>query len=85
MGLFDDIKTESSKLPGVKCGVTRALVELGQDDSKLAADLQRALDDSTIYGTTISDVLRKRGLHVTGYTIQRHRRKICSCDRADGK
>lgn len=85
MSLFDDIKTEAAKFPGVKCGVTRALEELGQDDLKLADDLQRALDDQTIYGTTISDVLRRRGLHVTGYTIQRHRRKICSCDRADGK
>jgi hypothetical protein len=77
MGLFDEIKDVASTPPGPRCGVSRILAAMSAED---ASDLQKALDDPSIYGTTISEVLKKHGHSVTGYTVTRHRKKRCSCE-----
>lgn len=45
-----------------------------------AEDLLKAIADPTIYGSTIAEVVRsKRSIQLSGFSVQRHRRGICSC------
>lgn len=77
MSLFDEIIDAGTNPPGTGCGVSKALDVMTEAD---AADFKRALEDRSLFGTTISEVLKKkRNLSVSGYTIQRHRRRVCSC------
>lgn len=79
MGLFAEVTAEQQRQrPGLPCSVAAALEELGPDD---AADLRKALDDTSIFGTVIAKVLEDRGLHVPENTVQRHRRGACVCAR----
>ena len=79
MGLLDELTAEQQRQrPGLPCSVAAALEELDPED---AADLRRALDDPTIFGTVIAKVLEERGIHVPENTVQRHRRGACVCAR----
>jgi glutamine synthetase len=79
VGLLEDLTNEQQRQrPGLPCSVAAALEELGPEDS---ADLRKALDDPSIFGTVIAKVLEDRGLHVPENTVQRHRRGACVCAR----
>lgn len=77
MGLFDEI-TETNLEPHYnRCGVQKIFDQF--ESLADAEDLIRALKDNNIRGTKIATALKKRGYQVTGFTIQRHRRGVCSC------
>lgn len=63
--------------PGTPCSLSIAIAQLSEEDKK---DLNIALADRLRYpGTSIAAVLRKRGISVSGPSVQRHRRKMCTC------
>ena len=79
-GLLAQIKAQAtSTMPGPKCLIGRALRDMTPAD---AADLQAALDDSTISSAAIAQVLTDRGWKMSHAPVQRHRRRGnggCSC------
>lgn len=75
--LLDEIKAVQSQHKPTTCTVALILQQV--EESDLPA-LQQALDDPTIFGTSIAKVLKARGLDVGAQAIQRHRRKACHCE-----
>ena len=67
---------EETRTKTPKCGVSRALLTLGDDREPV----ERALADSSITGSAISRVLRRRGVDLSDASIQRHRRRVCQCN-----
>jgi hypothetical protein len=65
--------------PGLPCAVVRIRATLGGQDAK---DFEAMLPkDSGVYSTTMTKVLRSRGLDVPRGAIDRHRRGECGCPR----
>jgi hypothetical protein len=76
MRLLDRIKSASApKAP--RCSIGAALLSLGKQDS---ADLKSALEDHTIFGTTIEEVLKSEGIKVGQGAVNRHRKHKCNCE-----
>jgi len=48
-------------------------------DEELLADYLEALADETIASTSLSTVLKRRGIEISDTTVSRHRKGICSC------
>jgi len=48
-------------------------------DAELFAEYQEAMADETIASTSLSTVLKRRGIEISDTTISRHRKGICSC------
>lgn len=75
MGLFDDIEAaQGNKHTTVKCRLCIVLRDLDDDEK---AEVQKAVDNPNIYGTTIAEVLTERyGITppLQGPTVQRHRK-----------
>jgi hypothetical protein len=44
------------------------------------AGIEAAMKDPSINGTTIARFFDRRGMSISGHSIQRHRRKDCTCD-----
>lgn len=61
-----------------KCTVPRAFEPLTENE--LSA-IESALADPTVQGTAIAKFLTSRGTHISGATVQRHRRGVCGCAR----
>lgn len=77
MSLLEDLhRTQNGAPSGVTCRVLTVLQDM---DSSTRQELIDALDDDTLYGTTIAKVLVDRGYDVTSRSIQRHRRNGCQC------
>lgn len=74
--LIDEIRAAPRPHPGGACGVAKML---GRMDPKLAEELRAALAMPDLTGVAISDALRRRGYTVSSYTLNRHRRGVCSC------
>ena len=68
-------RTEPRKL-GPTCSVAFILTRLDADD---AATLAAALTDPCVPGSDLARALTAQGHRVTGNTIQRHRRRDCTC------
>lgn len=75
MGLMDEIRQEIPK-KGPRCSIRTAMEEMDPADAK---ELKLAFEDRSIPGTAIFRALKARGLEVSDHTLQRHRRKECSC------
>lgn len=75
-GLLAEMKAAKKPLPHQICGVTKALVQLGDE----ASELVEALKDTTIPASIISTVLKKRDISVSRDVIVRHRRGECKCE-----
>jgi hypothetical protein len=76
MRLLDRIKSASApKAP--RCSIGAALLSLSEQDSE---DLKAALDDHTIFGTTIEEVLKSEGIKVGQGAVNRHRKHKCNCE-----
>ena len=76
MGLFDDIEAAQAEQTNIKCHLCILLGHLDDDER---ADVQKALNNPNIYGTTIAEVLngkaKELGLRpLQGPGVQRHRR-----------
>lgn len=78
-GLLDEIKAAQQQHKPSTCTVGIILRQYAEKDPDREA-LMAALSDPTIYGTSISKVLKSRGLEVGAQAIQRHRRKACGCE-----
>jgi hypothetical protein len=76
MSLFDELVAESKDTGRPICSVRRILSEFPAEHVN---DLLKALADSNVNGAAIARKLSSMGFHVTGLTIQRHRRHDCSC------
>lgn len=78
-GLADALEAEQNTHKGPRCAVALALEAMDDDD---AAVLQAALDDKQgKQASVISRALKAVGHEVGGYSLARHRRGDCSCDR----
>ena len=75
MGLLDEINANRQRT-GTTCSVETVMAAL---DKKDRADLEAALADFGVTGSAIARALQARGHKVTQHTIQRHRRKDCTC------
>jgi len=62
--------------PGGKCSIGILLTSLDEADQKA---LRTALD-SDLHGEQIATAIRSEGHKMSGGTVQRHRKKMCSCD-----
>lgn len=60
-----------------RCSMGKALAEMPDD---LRTQVEAALDDPTLEGTAISKALAARGVKIGSGALQRHRRKVCSCE-----
>lgn len=74
--LLDEINEISTDSNSKKCTVTQILEELSPEDRE---GLLVAFTKPHIRGTHISAALKKRGFTVSSHTVQRHRRRACSC------
>lgn len=72
--LLEEARTKQSK--SELCSVTQTLKLLSPTDR---GAFEEALADPTIYGTSISKVLKTKGFDVGAPAIQRHRRGACAC------
>ena len=61
---------------GGACSVTQLITNLDDVDGQAL----RNVLEGDLEGETIAAVLRSEGHHISGYTIQRHRRGMCSCE-----
>jgi len=78
MDLLDEFHEAQAGKRIVRCSVTELLKQL-DDDERVA--VEKAIDDHSIMGTTISEVLKARGHKLGADAVRRHRRKVCSCER----
>jgi hypothetical protein len=59
-----------------RCAMGKVMAELPEGDRE---QLNEALTDRSIYGSTVSQYLRSRGFGVSSYSVNRHRRQSCAC------
>jgi len=79
VGLLGEVReAQAAHRKGLPCSVSVALEGLQGEDRK---DFEEALADESIYGSTLSRVLKARGFVVPQESIQRHRRGVCACPR----
>lgn len=79
MGLLGEVRSaQAAHRRGGRCSVSVAIDAMEGQDRK---DLMAALADESIYGSTLSRVLKARGHRVPPEAIQRHRRGACACPR----
>lgn len=69
----------AAQRPGPRCAISRLLDQLAPDD---AATLTAAIDDITVESSRIARALQMldSSVRVSRSTIQRHRKRECSCD-----
>lgn len=75
--LMDEILEvqEAGRAPG--CTIRTILAALADQDRNA---LVSALETPAVTGAAIAAVLKRRGFSITSHTVQRHRRKVCSCE-----
>ena len=80
MSMLEEARTLSaSTLPGPKCDVRKALAR----HPELAEQIADVIRDHSITGAVAATVFDKRGIAVSGHTIDRHRRNDCvNCRKA---
>ena len=66
---------------GKKGGTCTVRILLDQLDEAYRVDVQAAMDDPTIWSTTLADVLAQDGYQIASETLNRHRRGRCACPR----
>ncbi len=76
-GLAAKLAESRKPKPGPKCGFGTLLGELDDVDRQALINAVK----STLPGEQIADVLRSEGYQISGFTIQRHRNRRCSCER----
>lgn len=74
---FVDEAANASRPRKRHCAVGVVLNEL---PGEAADQLAEALSRSDLTGASISAAMKRRGFDITGGTIQRHRRRVCSCE-----
>ncbi len=74
MSLFDEIMAIHKE---GTCAVKRIIGDLSKDD---AADLTKALENTSIPAAHIARVLRNRGHVISDKVLSKHRRKDCACN-----
>lgn len=79
--LFDDIKAAQTT-NRLECNVSVLMKTLGPADRE---GLISAMEDPTIYGSTIVKVLKDRGHRIGDDSVRRHRRGACSCTDERGR
>ena len=77
VSLLDEIEQEQATKATSTCTIRTILDSLDTEDRE---DLQGALNNLAVEGTTIAAILKRRGFKVSSHTVQRHRRKACSCE-----
>jgi hypothetical protein len=79
MGLLEEVRSNQEGLsPGPRCWYVKVAEGLDPDDLK---ELDEALADTSIFGSTISRVLTARGFRVQETAVNRHRHGRCLCGR----
>ena len=77
MSAFTTALAAATELPkGPPCSVRSTLDSM---DTESRSDLAAALADPAVPSSSISRALSAIGPKVSGQTISRHRRSICSC------
>lgn len=83
--LADSLASLPVKRPGPTCSVRRALEALAETDPGGTAALVAAIDDKTLAASGLADVLTRHRIHVSAYSIRRHRHRStgsgCRCPR----
>ena len=75
---FDALLTEYAPAYPVRCTVTKALQSLPEDQ---ATKVRRALANPDVAGTAIAKALTAvSGITISEFSLNRHRRKKCTCD-----
>lgn len=76
MGLLDDLNDETNfKVVRSWCSTCTMLAELSDKEREA---IQLRLDDKNITHASLSAVLKKHGYNISGDTLGRHRRGMCS-------
>ena len=75
VSFLDEVRAYRSV--SARCSMGKALADMPDD---LRKQVQAALDDSSLEGTAISKALAARDIKVGSGALQRHRRKVCSCE-----
>lgn len=66
---------------GKKGGTCTVRILLDQLDETYRVDVQSAMDDASIWATTLAEVLAQDGYEIAAETLNRHRRGRCACPR----
>lgn len=74
--LLDEILEEQEAGKATRCTI-RSIAEQMEDPDRSA--LVSALENPSVTGAAIAAVLKRRGFTISSHTVQRHRRKVCSC------
>jgi len=75
--LFAQFKERSQGRRGPRCTMGLAIEAMNEKDRE---DTLAALAEPGILGTAISRVLKAHGFDVGADTVNRHRRRVCSCE-----
>lgn len=78
MDLANALKDIPAIDAGPSCTVAATLKALPDKDAEA---LRAALEDERWRASDLSRVLATEGIHLSGYTLSRHRRGICKCSR----
>lgn len=71
------VEAQAHAKRGSSCGM--AVLQSALSESE-RAELQEALDASTISARALADAMKARGWVINYQTITRHRARSCSCD-----
>lgn len=74
--LLDEIRAGSVETSGRVCAVKTVLESLTPDDR---SDLLVAFDDLSVTSAAIYRALNNRGVQISVFSLQRHRRGECRC------
>lgn len=75
MSLADEARASVTRKGG-RCETGLLLDRLGEPDR---SELLEALTDETVEGSALSRALKGRGVYISQYSLQRHRRGACRC------
>jgi hypothetical protein len=76
--LFAEILEKATENKQTTCTMGLLLQSLKEIDR---TGLEHAMEQPSITGTAIAAVLKRRGEQISSFTVQRHRRGACGCDR----
>jgi hypothetical protein len=75
-GLFDGL--DESRVRHMRCSVAQLLDNLPAED---VPSFQAVMSNERVTSVDIADRLNAGGFYITPATLNRHRKRRCSCDR----
>jgi hypothetical protein len=76
MGLLDEVRETQRQAKIIRCPMVPILSAFPAEER---AELDEALADPSIEGSTLGKVLKARGYKISDEAVRRHRRGECAC------